>query len=277
MVLSDARLYAGYMPAALPLGLQGEAVDLVIERCSESYRMTLPPPVTEAVIVTDITTDGDSYRGTVTTPAGTTGTHAETRYGLGGRACHTASTERWTVGADPAPGMLHVGAIRAHEPVTTPWGVADVWTLARSPTTSVLVPLTELAPGRWRVGVTTPPTWSVWVDGEPFVDQRWQGLAWELLMTPDGPLHQLTGGAYFVYEAGATTDRLRVLLTNGWHSADLPHVTPSNELAFSLADDGRFELAVGPVTLTNESEPSLTRELAFTVAWDHAVIPRPVP
>lgn len=136
----------------------------------------------------------------------------------------------------------------------------------------------KIAADRWRIsGVFREPTWSVWVDGEPFVDQRWNGLVWDFVMTPDGPRHQLASGVYFVYEAGATEDRLRVLLTNGWHAATIPHVEPSNELAFSLGDDGRFELAVGPVTVTNEIDPSLTRTLAFTLALDHAVVPRPLP
>jgi hypothetical protein len=68
-----------------------------------------------------------------------------------------------------------------------------------------------------------------------------------------------------------------VLLTDGPFVATFPHVTPSNELAFSIADDGQFVLSVGPITMTNENTPSLTRTVAFTVDWRHPLIPRPVP
>mgnify|MGYP000872345717 CR=1 FL=1 len=206
-----------------------------------------------------------------------------TAYSLGGEACQVAGTETWTVpletdadGSWPAP-ELRVAAIRRFEASMTPWGTADVWTMSYASPPTELTSVAKLGSDRWRVRPTAPPTWSVWVDGEPFVDQRWTGLSWELVTTPGGPRHQLASGDYFVYEAGATEDRLRVLLTNGWHAATIPHVAPSNELLFSVADDGRFELAVGPVTLTNEAEPSLMRELAFTVTWDHAVVPRPAP
>ncbi|HUQ01411.1 MAG TPA: hypothetical protein VM261_02900 [Kofleriaceae bacterium] len=276
VVLGEIAGFGWPMGDQLRLDPLPETADLVIERCGVVHRVPLPLQRPDPPVLTDLTTDGVETSGTVTTSAGTSGIVTSVNFGLGGESCHSANGTSWRAAFPTAPGDLDVAAVREAAPSDSPWGTVRLWSRSRSPSIGVVWP-TEVAPDRWRIGVPQPPTWNVEVDSEPFVDMRWSGLAWEVVMTADGPRHQLTSGAYFVYEAGATTDNLRVLLTNGWHTATVPHVVPSDELAFSLGDNGHFQLALGPVTMTNENNPSLTRTLAFTVAWDHPVVPRPEP
>lgn len=262
-------------PLQIHVALDDTPAELVIAGCTGTYRIPLPPLETARPALTDVTWDGVELRGTASTPRGTTGTIAGMYYGLAAEECHVAADDEWRVRPPSPSGDLGISAIHAYPPVTTAAGTVYPWSLTQALDIPEIAFPTRLAGDRWALPLTTQPTSTVEVDGAPF--SGWPGFGWEVVMTPAGPRHTLTRGSSFRYEAGETTDQLRAQFSDGLFVATFTHVTPSNELTFSTADDGQFALAVGPVTMTSESAPSLTRTVAFTVDWRHPLIARPVP
>ncbi len=273
VVLGEGRLFEWWRAIFVRADLPETPSQLVIEGCGGSQVFALPTPITFRPRLLDVTTDGSYLIGTIEAAAGTTGTLAS----LGSIACHQPGADMWTVPSSSFPRELSVAAVRRAEPTLTPWGEASIWSMTQPlAPTPILAPQRE-ASGLWRVGAGEPASWSVQVDGAPYTDDRWTDRTWRFRTTDDGPRHQLSSGPLFMYEAGDTTDQLRVLLTTGFHSGTFPHAAPGDELEFSVGDNGHFALTVGPVPLTNELYPALTRDVTLTVAWDHPLVARPLP
>jgi hypothetical protein len=264
--------------AGLPDMFAGGDVELVMEGCGGTFRVPLgrsdAPP---APVVTDLTRDETDVRGTIEGATGATGIiasglDAELGYTA---VCHErgANTLRmWMPEGGLWTAYFGVRAVAAQPAVATPWGVARIW--IETPGTSATVAVLGGQPGAWRVGRIPNTSAMMTVDGTPVPIAPMLGFR----DTPSGlrlSLDSLTGT--FTYTAGETMDTLEVTRPDGRYSATFPHVVPANDLDLSFAGDGRLALTVGPVTLTHDTDPARTHVVTVALAWDHPVVPRPVP
>jgi hypothetical protein len=260
-----------------PALFAGGDAELVIEACGSVERIPISAPTNTAPTLTDLTSDGIYVRGT-TTPTGATGTWASTSIGFISDECHEAGDDAWRVGpgqATPFAADLYLASIVGSTGMATPWGDAHVW---QRQLMSTSIPI--LMPVRWNdmwhldvgqrftVAATT-------VDGGPSFSPG--GVSgWGFRESAGGPRIY----AWFndvQYTAGESTDTLTVVRADGRFTGTFPHVAPTNDLDLALAGDNRIAISLPPVTLTDESNPALTHQVSLDLAWEHPLIPRPVP
>ena len=247
---------------------------LVLEGCGTTITLPLPPIPAPEPNVLDLTTDGEWLYFDHDAGAAATGVFGLLTYGLSADACHVASAGRGRVpaGGSDAIGDLYVSGVIDGGVHATPWGSASVWSVRGGGFVDGVIAPARVAGDAWRIGYAGGL--ELVVDGtvEPAVSTS----TWQFTRGPSGLLlHQLLG-IRLEYTAGELTDTLRFLTLDGIsYATSFPHVAPTNELDFALAGDDRFELAIGPIDLQLETNPSVTRTVEFSVAWTHPRIARP--
>jgi hypothetical protein len=272
VVLGEAEVVPSHV-----LSIQAPPTDgpseLVIDGCGASQRIPLPAASTAVPALTDVWTNGGAVLGTLMSVTGASSTMASMQDRLGDRmVCHEADPSTWRVFVSGSLGDLTVASVTASAPLDTPWGRAYVWSIASRMPQRIVIPGSYGT--EWQINPETSPTWSLLKDGSP-TSLGATSWTWRYVETAAGPRHRLNGGTV-TYNAGESTDTMSVLFLQGggYWTGSFPHVVPTNEVEFSAADDGLFELVVGPVTLTSNSTPTTTAAFTLTMTWNHPLVAR---
>jgi hypothetical protein len=256
----------------------GGDVELVIEGCGANLRLPLSrsaaPP---APVETDILWEGAQVRGTIQ-PTGASGTYANAWGGVSGRHCHDAVDDGWHLPSYPgfAPAInMWLSAIVERPAVTTPWGQARIW-IETPEATGHMVAIYGGDATHHEVNQLQSLTATMTIDSSS-APITWIRFGFQ--DTPSGRRIYInnTGTNAIDYQAGATTDTLAIVRPNGRYVGSFPHVTPTNDMDFAFDGDDRMALAFGPVTLTHESDASLTIQASLDLAWRHPILPRVLP
>jgi hypothetical protein len=246
---------------------------LVLEGCGTTIALPLPPSAAPEPNVLDLTTDGEWLYFDHDAGAAATGVFGLLTYGLSSDACHVSSAGlgRVPAGGIDASGDLYVSGVIDGGVHPTPWGSASVWSVRSGAFVDGIIAPARGVDDTWAIGGIG---FELVVDGS--VEPTVSASGWQFSRGPGGVLlHQLRG-VQLEYTAGEVTDALRVLTLDGiGYAGTFPHVTPTNELDFAFAGDDRFELAIGPVDLQLETNPSVTRTVELSIAWTHPHIARP--
>lgn len=251
--------------------------ELVIDGCGATHRIPLPAARTVRPTLTDlVATSSNLISGTIAPTDGATYSMAVAEGGMAVPAheCRRSPPDVFAMGTSwNGPSQLTVSSVIDHPQLDTPWGPAYIWSIESAP------PRTFIVPRFWSdseveiVPEFPPTTVTVLVDGSPYPEAlRWE---WRVVSTPSGFRHHLNGSNLVRITAGDTTDQVSVLFVTmgGFYNATIPHVVPANDVEFSVADDGRFELGFGPITVNGASP----RTFAFSMTWNHPLVARPIP
>lgn len=252
-------------------------VELVIEGCGGDLRVPLGAPTTAPPRLTDLTIDGSYVRGWVA-PTGATGTWASLANGGGGEACQEPSDRTWRVRplvTFDSRADLYLGAIVGTPSITTPWGDGFIWRETLAPDAPTIALPTRNGDG-WDVSERQNIDAILSLDGGTPTFAGSSQSTWGMHQTgADVLVHANLGSISYV--AGETMDTLSLSRIDGRFVGTFPHVTPTNDLDLALAGDDRVVIAIGPVTLTHESNPALTHQVSVELSWEHPLVPRPVP